>query len=368
MHSSRSHWTSRDHHSFVSPSSEGARASTAARVRAFGMDTRAMTSSASPASRDRSAPGILLRPGIAWLALFFSLAWHPALAADAVRVVVIVEQEQAVYRQLIDGIERGLRRNGDSKATLSVHDLSRRESGGSEPALPAAELYVAAGTEAAVRVAGIVDGTPLIGVLVPRLSFEKLFPNGGRSRTRSAIFLDQPFERQLDLIRLVLPDSRRIGVALGPDTNGFAAELSRAGAARGFRLQPRMLSPNDNLVRELDRLLPESDALLGIVDPLVFNRANAHKILLTAYRHRVPLIGASPAYVRAGALAAVYSTPEQIGRELGEIVAQWRNVRELPPPRHPRYFSVMVNRQVAASLGLLLVSDEQLTQRLGAMP
>lgn len=97
-----------------------------------------MTRGPAPASRDRSASGILLRPGIAWLALFFSLAWHPALAADAVRVVVIVDQEQAVYWQLIDGIERELRRNGDSKATLSVHDLSRRESGGAEPALPAA--------------------------------------------------------------------------------------------------------------------------------------------------------------------------------------------------------------------------------------
>lgn len=307
---------------------------------------------------------------VACLVLLLS-AWHAAFADERLRVVVVIDQDQSIYRQLVESAERELRRSADGAATLTVFDLSEHRDSATLGALPAADLYVAAGTDATAEIAGLADRAPLISVLIPRPSFEKLFPaaqNAGnaRRRTRSAIYLDQPLERQLDLVRLVLPDSRRIGVALGPSTNGYAGELVRAGAARGLRLQPQLMSPGDNLVRELDRLLSDSDAMLGVVDPLVFNRANAHKILLTAYRHRVPLIGVSPAYVRAGALAAVYSTPEQIGRELGEIIARSSNPRalELPGPRYPRYFSVMVNRQVASSLGLSLPSEERLAQRL----
>lgn len=315
------------------------------------------------------------RLAAACLALLLGCAPWPALALEPLRVVVVIDPTHAAHRELVEGLQNALRRNGPRAATLEMLDLLEPTHRARSGNLPAADLYVAAGTEATAELASLApERGPILSVLVPRLSFEGLDAEraGGnpRPRSRSAIFLDQPFERQLDLIRLVLPASRRVGVALGPATSGYAAELARAGAARGLRLQPQLLAPGDNLVRELDRLLAESDALLGVVDPLVFNRANAHKILLTAYRHRVPLIGVSPAYVRAGALAAVYSTPEQIGRELGELIAQWNGTRpvELPAPRYPRYFSVTVNRQVAASLGLALAADEQLARQLGATP
>jgi hypothetical protein len=55
------------------------------------------------------------------------------------------------------------------------------------------------------------------------------------------------------------------------------------------------------------------DALLAVPDPLVFNSQTAANILAAAYRRRIPLIGFSPAYTRAGALVSLYSTPDQIG-------------------------------------------------------
>lgn len=311
---------------------------------------------------------------LACLGLLLLPAAHPPLAGEPRSVMLVIDQKEAVYRHLIESVERELRANGNGAARLSVLDLSERNRGATDRAVPAADLYVAVGTQATAELAQLAGRGPLLSVLIPRLSFEKIFGNGeavnGRPRSRSAIYLDQPFDRQLDLIRLVAPDSSRVGVALGPSTNGYVDDLSRAATARGLRLNAQVLAPDANLVRELDGLLSDSDAMLGIIDPLVFNRANAQKILLTAYRHRVPLIGASPAYVRAGALAAVYSTPEQIGRELGELVTQWAQAggRDLPAPRYPRYFSVTVNHQVASSLGLSIESEERLTQRLGGRP
>jgi hypothetical protein len=70
--------------------------------------------------------------------------------------------------------------------------------------------------------------------------------------------------------------------------------------------------------------------------------------------------------VSAGALLAVFSTPAQIGRQLGEeLVALAEESGPLPPPRHPRYFSVEVNARVARSLGLTVPSAAVLERRLG---
>jgi ABC-type uncharacterized transport system substrate-binding protein len=105
-----------------------------------------------------------------------------------------------------------------------------------------------------------------------------------------------------------------------------------------------------------------------VVDPLVFNRRNAQSVLLTAYRYRVPLIGVSPAYVRAGAVAAVHTSAAQIGQQLGETIATLANgaLRALPPPQYPKYVSVTVNEQVARSLQVPIGDVRRIENQLEA--
>jgi ABC-type uncharacterized transport system substrate-binding protein len=80
----------------------------------------------------------------------------------------------------------------------------------------------------------------------------------------------------------------------------------------------------------------------------------------------VPVIGFSQAYVRAGALAAVHSTANQIGRQAGEWIAELAHTDnwQLGTPRYPRYYSVAVNTQVAQSLNLNVRNENVLLQQL----
>ena len=81
----------------------------------------------------------------------------------------------------------------------------------------------------------------------------------------------------------------------------------------------------------------------------------------------MPVIGYSAAYVRAGALAAAYSTPRQIGQEAAQVARQlWRG-GALPTPRYPRNFSIAINRPLAESLGLNLPDEAAVQQRLQAL-
>jgi ABC-type uncharacterized transport system substrate-binding protein len=123
-----------------------------------------------------------------------------------------------------------------------------------------------------------------------------------------------------------------------------------------MQLEVEHVREEDHVVARLDRLLRRSDAMLAIVDPLVFNRNNVRNVLLTAYRNKVPVFGVSEPYTRAGSVAAVYSTPGHIGAQLAEEILAYATDGDarLPTPQFPRYFSVAYNARVARSLDLSL--------------
>ncbi|MGJ4749122.1 hypothetical protein ACQV5M_22350, partial [Leptospira sp. SA-E8] len=91
-------------------------------------------------------------------------------------------------------------------------------------------------------------------------------------------------------------------------------------------------------------------------------------ILLASFRAKVPMQAFSPAYSRAGALLALYATPEQIGTQVATLardalVEQNGKARGFGPPQHTQLFEVSVNAHVARSLGLQLDADA-LAERL----
>jgi putative ABC transport system substrate-binding protein len=237
-------------------------------------------------------------------------------------------------------------------------------------ALNEANLAVAVGVRAAESLAALPARPPVLAVLVPRAWYVKTGnarqADGGR-RSMSAIYLDQPFERQVRLIRLALPDVRRVGVLLSAEQSALAGELNEALQAQRLSLVYRTLTTEERLITPLEQVLSEAELLLAVPDPLIFNRNTAQSLFLTSYRYRVPVLGYSRSLTRAGALLSLHSSPAQIGRQAAEWVngaIQGTSVR-LPQPAHPAYFSVSINEQVARSLGFTLPSEAELEKRLG---
>jgi signal transduction histidine kinase len=98
--------------------------------------------------------------------------------------------------------------------------------------------------------------------------------------------------------------------------------------------------------------LAEPGILLAVPDSTVYNNRTISNILLTAYHQRSPVVGFSPAYVKAGALLALYSTPAQVGQQAGEAARLGLATGSLPPPAAPRHFRISTNPYVARSLGI----------------
>lgn len=292
----------------------------------------------------------------------FLATFAPAGAAAPV-VAIVASERSPDYDAVIDAIGVELARGGYARSDLAV--IGTGELTTLARSSPSPKLLVVLGTPAAQAVANTESRLPQLFVLVTQHGFSTLF--SGRKtpppQAVSAVFLDQPVSRQLDLVRLALPGLGRIGVLLGPASRSQAPMLERVTAERGLRLSSAYVEDGKSLYAGLRQVVDTADILMAIADPLVFNANTVQNILLTTFRARVPLLAHSPAYVKAGALLAIYSTPTQLGGQAGVIARAFLQGAPLPAPRHPVEFAVSVNPHVARSLGLDL-DEAALSRRL----
>ena len=301
------------------------------------------------------------------LGLLLLLAALGSAHAGEPVLVVVISERSASYLEAADALTAELERTGLSRGDIAL--FTSGEYSAAAPANVAPKLLVAVGTGAANLLAARDSRIPLIATLLPASSFEQIVLATGRkpSATFSAVILSQPFSRQLDLIRLALPEARRVGVLWGPASLGQAPALQVAAQARGLQLVAGVVGPGEPAYPALQKVLEDADLLLAVPNPQLYNSASIQNILLSSYRSKVPFIGFSPSYVQAGAVFAVYSTPAMIGRQAGVMARSALQGRGLPAlPQYPQDFDVSVNEQVARSLGLKL-DPSGLNERLRLM-
>lgn len=300
--------------------------------------------------------------GAAWGVLVLAFLFVLAQEALAARVAVVLSDDSVPYEGIYQAIQAGLAGSSNAANRLYARELTQSSLGD-------ARMAVVVGVGAADAMAALGARLPVLAVLVPRTWYLKTgqvrLSEGGR-RVLSAIYIDQPFERQARLIQLALPEARRVGVLLSAEQQWLAEELRGALEVRQLDLVEETVAKGERLIGPLEKVLAEVDLLLAVPDPLVFNRGTAQSVFLTSYRFGVPIVGYSQSLTRAGALVSLHSSPAQIGRQ----AAAWVNIAlrgpavRLPAPAYPEFASVSVNEQVAHSLGITVPPEAELEERL----
>lgn len=294
--------------------------------------------------------------------LLFALS---GAALAETRLLILLSERSGAYLEVAQAIQAGLN-DKHSSLVVDVADTASLPRSGPETSQP--NLVVAIGVKAAEAAAHLNAHPPVLNLLIPRQSFERLVkPNGNpEPQLFSAIYLDQPYARQLDLIKLMLPGRVRVGVLSGPASREAVKRLSLSARQKKIQLVTREISSNEELLPTLQLMLPEVDVLLAVPEPAIFNNANIQGILLTTYRYKNPMLAFSPSYVRAGALAALYTSPAQMGAEAADVISKAVAGKSitLPLPRYPKDFSISINQQVARSLEIFVDEESILYEKL----
>ena len=279
----------------------------------------------------------------------------PSAQAASLRVTVVLSEEGGAYQAFGDSL----------RSQLQVGRFALYVQRAGQP-LGAADLYIAVGMKAASDLAS--RDVPILSVLVPRAGYEQLLKTTERhGKPRSAVFLDQPVQRQVALLLAALPDVKQVGV-LHAAPQPELPNLRHLLADHGIRLHDQIVDKTQSLNDALENILDVSEVLFVLADSEIYNAGTIRNILLAAYRKQVPLVGISQAYVRAGALCAIYSTPEQVARQAARLIERYAESGKLPAAQYPSEFEVSINTQVARSLEIHIKDASQLHDEIGRAP
>jgi len=205
------------------------------------------------------------------VALFFLLSGLSTAQAEPLHVTVVLSEDGGVYQEFSELLRVKMPVPRFSLNTVSV-----------DQPLAASDLYIAVGMKAAEQMA--TRDVPVLSVLVPKAGYDKL-PHGTAPHAvaRSAIFLDQPMDRQIAFLLAALPSTRNVGILYSTPPQELP-NVRRLLADKNVHLHDQSVGGTQSLNDALESILSESEVLYVLADAGVYNAGTIRNILLTSYR------------------------------------------------------------------------------------
>ena len=317
---------------------------------------------------ERFAAGRRILP-LALLGLALLLATPPC-AADGTprqRITIIKTRDVPFYAAAQQGFVNGLKQRGYRGDRIEIKIVSLSGNAKSDLALTQEQirkrpnLLVTLGTDATRLVVEQKTDIPTLFsvVLDPvNLGAAKSLEEPGGSFTGTTLLV--PPGKQFDALLQSAPGVRRIGVLYTENDPTSLAYLKEAQAdAKRLSLELRVIAvkPDQTGKNALDALAGTVDALWLIPDPASTGVQEMKDALNFARLQKIPILGASGATVRAGALTALSANLEDLGDLTAEMAARILEGADAPSKmriRGPRRTQLTLNLDSARLLNLTL--------------
>jgi len=220
-------------------------------------------------------------------------------------------------------------------------------------------LLVALGQSAVEAIKGLNSRANSINAYLTLEQYNKL-----EIEHQVTVLLDQPLYRYLAFCKLIL-GIESIGLIEGSEAKLNPREVSTL-EEFSLTLNRYQLDPDNKLLPVLRDLLQQNDSLLMLPQQSIYNRDTVKGVLLTSYRSRKPVVSYSPAHVKSGAVASIFSSPVDIGRHLAILINRFlQHEPGASSPLHfARFYSISTNSRVASALGINLPAEHSLRSRL----
>ncbi|MCG6966484.1 MAG: hypothetical protein LJE59_08230 [Chromatiaceae bacterium] len=298
------------------------------------------------------------------LCLWVLVVWLSAAPASGTQsVLVVLDKSKPAHQSVLKHFREAMHEDSANGLAprIESRDVAQFDRATAESMPP--DLIITIGARAAWRLSQQATAAPVLNIFLPRAAYLQL--ENAASPPRAAIFLDQPIARQFALAHLLLPTAKTAGI-LRADTQAATSEtISETARPFGFSLNIVTIEDGDDPADAIRQVIGPSDVIIATFDRTAYKPATTKWLLYLAVQQHRPIIGFSYALLKAGALAAVFSTPEQIADHAAELVRDW--LRTGTPPNgtfYPRYYHVGLNSPVAGQLGFTPPSETELTNKV----
>jgi len=275
----------------------------------------------------------------------------PAFSNGPVTVAVVLSRDIAPYREALRGFKQVLEKAGEKFRfdEVSVETLAHdRDALIERVRSHKPSLILTLGSAATDLITeGIKDIPVVFSLILPSKGSGSLEDFRENHPNVTGATMEVPLSVQFAKMREVLPSTVRVGVLFDPAVSGPMVESARSSAREaGLELVALPVSSEKDVVGEMKELEGKVDILWSVADSTVFTPQGLKHILLSTLRSRLPFVGLSPAFVKAGALLALSCDYQDVGRQSGELAV--RILGGETPARIP----VAVPREVSMSINL----------------
>lgn len=248
------------------------------------------------------------------------LFWSVATGGAEPRITILMTQQSDTYQDVRKGFQQYL----DKKGIAVEYDIRNFEGPGQKTdmvlqAMKATHpsLVLTLGSPATEAVIREVKNIPIIaGMIMNEAELTK-------AENATGIVLEFPLQTHISWIQKLLPDKKTIGALFNSRENTGTIEQARQIIEdSGLTFYAKQVETPQELPDALDSLPGNADVLWGLTDSVVFSPETVKGILLFSFRNRIPFVGLSTSWVKAGAVYALDRDYVDIGVQCGELAEQ----------------------------------------------
>lgn len=230
-------------------------------------------------------------------------------------VAVLLSHEAAPYQQTLEGFQARLAEQAGAIAyeTWTVEQDERLAEALAHLEKKPPKLILALGTLATRAVVAQNYSVPVVSTLI-------LDAADIKGANATGVSLEFPMDTQWRWFRRLLPKVRSLGVLFDPAGGRRRyRELEKLAGDERLELSPAETPTPEYLPEALKNLPSSLDALWGLGESRILSPQTAREILLYSFRNRIPFIGLSNSWVKAGSLYALDRDYRDLGQQCAEM-------------------------------------------------
>lgn len=275
------------------------------------------------------------------LAIYGALAVPRACAAAENGVAVVTVSGVPAYQQAVNAIRARL-------PNIQLFEAREEERLKSEYNKHRPSLAIAIGPEAA----GAIDRTVHAGIpVIHALLYEAEVDQGLKSTT--TVVLDIPPAALVEQLKRYFPGKMRIGFLRGPSqTDAYVRSFEQAARSAGVTLVVISCREARDLVATFLQFEGKADLIWCPPNAQLYTTATVKPLLIASITNRLPIIGFSEQFVKAGALFGGGPDLADAGEQTASAAERVLRHETVPERLCVRKFHYLYNQHIARLLGV----------------
>jgi putative ABC transport system substrate-binding protein len=286
-----------------------------------------------------------------WLIITILLCFWAVIAGanDAKQILIISNASNGPYPQVISGFKTQL--SAQLNVAYTEYNVAQIKA---DSALLNSEIHdhppdliFALGTDATVLAKQNTKSIPIVTTLVLK---NELFNAG-----TTGVSLAYPLSTQIQWLKKIFPNQSKVAVLFNPVENTKAVQaLKKIVEQNGLELIAIPVETPKQLPDALEQLAKNIELLFAIPDDVSMSPKTAKEVLLSSFRNRVPLIGLSDQWVKAGALYALSWDYDDLGQQCAlqsQKILNGMSILQVAPET-PRKLTYTINTKIAEHMNI----------------